>query len=736
MKIGFRITVLMVIISLVSVGVLGSVLITRAWYNADGLATQITRSQTRQRAGELRVFLERNWSKVSTAANTMSRLLESTSDSERRRFLADALHNTIDGDEEVMTVFAIWEPDVLGGSDQVWANTQGSDETGRFLPGLVRSLSGEIVEIRLDKSGFINEDFYLQPARYGRQFITNPYRMDIAGESRLMSTISAPIRNRANKIVGVVGIDISLVYINKIGQDFAHLFDGDDTNAITVVFSNNGTVVSHFIPANIGLDMRVTEAATLGKGLIPFVQAVSNGVEYTFDNVVEKDSYRFFVTPVQIGDFSDKWAVAIALPLSEVHAETYKMIWFSVILCVVILAVIVGAAMWMSRSIAHPIRKMAETLKDIATGEGDLTVSLPDSSRDEIGEASKFFNQTMKKIRALVISIKNQASALSDIGNDLSTNMTETAAAVNEIAANLQSIKGRVLNQSASVTETNSTMEQVTVNLGSLGGFVDKQTEAVMQSSSAIEEMLANIQSVTATLTRNSKRVVELQDSSESGRSSLQEVASNIQEISRESEGLLEINTVMENIASQTNLLSMNAAIEAAHAGESGKGFAVVADEIRKLAESSSEQSKTIGQVLRKIKDSIDKITRSTDSVIKDFEAIDQGVKAVARQGEEIRGAMEEQNEGSQLVLQAAGQVSEITQQVKGDSHQMLEGSKEVIEEGKNLEIVTQEITNGINEMASGAEQVNEAINSVNELSSKNRRNISALVEAVSQFKV
>ena len=133
-------------------------------------------------------------------------------------------------------------------------------------------------------------------------------------------------------------------------------------------------------------------------------------------------------------------------------------------------------------------------------------------------------------------------------------------------------------------------------------------------------------QTVTNTLIKNSDNVHDLTEASEVGRNGLQEVAANIHEIARESEGLMEINSVMENIASQTNLLSMNAAIEAAHAGEAGKGFAVVADEIRKLAESSSEQSKTIGSVLKKIKSSIDKITKSTENVLLKFEAMDHGV--------------------------------------------------------------------------------------------------------------
>ena len=256
------------------------------------------------------------------------------------------------------------------------------------------------------------------------------------------------------------------------------------------------------------------------------------------------------------------------------------------------------------------------------------------------------------------------------------------------------------------------------------------------QSSSAIEEMLANIQSVTQTLVKNTENVNDLSSASELGRSGLNDVAADIQEIARESEGLLEINSVMENIASQTNLLSMNAAIEAAHAGEAGKGFAVVADEIRKLAENSSEQSKTISTVLKKIKGSIDKISVSTDNVLKRFEAIDSGVKIVIDQEENIRHAMEEQNEGSKQILQALSKLNEITQQVKDGTEIMLEGSEEVIHEGNNLEIVTQEITGGMNEMASGADQINVAVQEVNQLTAKNKDSIELLVNEISKFKV
>ncbi|MCL2410433.1 MAG: methyl-accepting chemotaxis protein [Treponema sp.] len=419
---------------------------------------------------------------------------------------------------------------------------------------------------------------------------------------------------------------------------------------------------------------------------------------------------------------------------AEIINITDATVALLIVLSIIGVVLGVGTAILISGTVTKPIAKLSAALGDVANG--DLTKRLSVLGKDETAQASSSYNQSMDEFGKMIASIKSQSQILSEIGNDLASNMTETASAMNEIAANIQSIKSRVMNQSASVTETNSTMEQVANNIGKLNQHIESQASAVSQSSSSIEEMIANIKSVTEILSKNTASVKDLQESANTGRSSLQEVATDIQDIAKESEGLMEINSVMENIASQTNLLSMNAAIEAAHAGEAGKGFAVVAAEIRKLAESSGEQSKTIGSVLKKIKESIDKITRSTEKVMNRFEDMDYGVKTVADQEETIRNAMEEQSQGSKQILEATGHVNEITQHVKSGSIEMLEGSKEVMQESKNLERMTQEITNGMNEMAVGAEQVNRAVLNVNDLSSRTKDNISALVQSVSRFKV
>ena len=408
---------------------------------------------------------------------------------------------------------------------------------------------------------------------------------------------------------------------------------------------------------------------------------------------------------------------------------------FMIIGLVSVLAGLALVILFLNRLFSR-LQNINSILKEISLGEGDLTSRIEINSDDEIAELAKYFNMTLDKIRNMVIKIKKEAVNLHLIGGNLALNMDHTAGAINQITGNIQDIKLKVNGQSSSVSQTNAVMEQVTVNIDRLGNNVEAQSGSVTQSSSAIEEMVANINSVAKTLIQNAKNVDQLINVSETGRSSLQKVTQDIQEIARESAGLMEINAVMKNISSQTNLLSMNAAIEAAHAGEAGTGFAVVAGEIRKLAIGSADQSKTISAVLKRIKTAIETITNSTNKVLEKFWAIDERVRTVSDQEISIRNAMEEQGAGSRQILEAIEKLNQLTLMVKQSSAEMREESREVIRESNNLEKVTLEITESMHEMANSASEINAAVNHVKEISKTNKDSIDILISEVSRFRV
>ena len=729
MKIGVKLTAIIIALILSSVGSVGISLMLRTSSSISGLSHDKAESLSNEFAGKIANVFTANWYTVEALAEFMGQF-DNIAPDVRRPTINAILRGILENNTTIVSAWCAWEPDVLEGNDSLYVGTIGSDEQGHFMPFWSRPAGGIQLELLDDP---YHSDYYLTSRNSRKSEIIEPYPYEVGGIDILMSSLTAPIMLPDGRVAGTVGVDVDLASIHTMA-----LANAPFGSRYTAVLSHEGIIVSHYESNRIGRNMQETEREFFGQRFDTAFRAIRNGEPYYFLEYIPSVRARMnvFLAPFNAGTSTTPWSYMIAVMEDVVMATVNEMIILSIIIVAVVLALAVLATIFLSRSISKPIVRVADTLKDISEGEGDLTRSITIRSKDEIGDLAHYFNQTISKIKNLIIDIKNQSGILSEISNDLAANMNETAAAVNEINANIQSIKGRVMNQSASVSETHATMVQLEVNINKLNEHVEDQTTNIAQASSAIEQMVANTRSVTETLIKNSVNVNTLTEASEVGRTGLQDVATDIQEIARESEGLLEINAVMENIASQTNLLSMNAAIEAAHAGEAGKGFAVVADEIRKLAESSSEQSKTIGNVLKKIKESIDKITVSTDNVLNKFEAIDSSIKTVAQQEESIRNAMEEQSAGGKQILEGVGNVNEITRKVDSATNEMLQGAKEVISESANLEKATQEITSGMDEMASGADQINVAVNAVNDLSSKNRSGIQTLITNVSKFKV
>jgi methyl-accepting chemotaxis protein len=553
---------------------------------------------------------------------------------------------------------------------------------------------------------------------------TEKYNFNINYNPDLKKTnlwINAPVFDRGHRPIGILGTGIDLsafidsIYHNYSGRAVLYFFNA----AGEITGARDTTLVAEKKTIGGILDETGAEITERAKNL----------------SAGETQSFSSSAGEVAVGAVPALgWYIAVIQPLTIMDYLKTTMTFLFLAVLGVIVAIFMVFHLFIT-GLLNPLGKMVDALNSIST-DWDLTRRLDVRRKDEIGTLAEFFNLTFEKIMEMLKGIKAQAFSLTDTSDELTANMAQTAAAIETINANIRNMRKQVLTQAGEVQETAGAMDRIIERLEKLHSHIAIQSDSVAQSSSAIEQMLANVHSVTETLVKNTGNINALAEYSEIGRTDLQKVSADIQEIAQESEGLLQINSVMQNIASQTNLLSMNAAIEAAHAGESGKGFAVVADEIRKLAENSGEQSKTISAVLKKIKSSIDAITKSTGVVLERFGSIEAEVKIVSSQESQIRNAMEEQETGSRHILEAVTQLNAVTDLVKTASKDMNTERREVLNQSADLKRISADVAGSMDEMNGSAELINSSVNRVNEISQETKANIEALSKEMARFKV
>jgi len=577
--------------------------------------------------------------------------------------------------------------------------------------GIATSWSGE------DELGYDprQRSWYKQAAEANGAIVITP--VYIATDGTPVVAVAKAIKDGNGTLLGCVGVDINL---------------SDLTSFISSVkIGNTGYCMLVQDDGMILAD--AAHSAFISKNL--------SDVDAAFAKITQKKEGSVFITldgkqrKAYIFPFPElRWKLIVIVEQREILSLFYALVRIMGLIGLAMFVFYFTLAILASRALKRYFARLEALFGKIAAG--DLTDRIKVKRNDEIGRLMTNLNMATEHSHTMLAALREEADKMTAIGSDLSSNMEETAAAVKQISSNVTTVKEKALMQAAGVTETAAAGEQIQGKLNLLVEGITRQSESITQSSALITRTAENMLRINKILSQNDELIKTVYGQMKAGTDGARAANEFVKKIAERSEALLEASQVIQNIASQTNLLAMNAAIEAAHAGESGKGFAVVADEIRKLAEESNMQGKQIGTVIKESTEIIAQVSEAGIQAEKTFTDVYGLISNISEKEDSIVDLMREQEENGTQVLSAIETINKVTRDVSSASVEMLEGGKQITAEMQKLAEITRETTDSMTEIASGAEQITDAVEEVVSLAEQNKTSIEHLAQEVGKFKI
>lgn len=553
-----------------------------------------------------------------------------------------------------------------------------------------------------------------------RDTIITDYYID-ATTGTLTLTIASPVYDNNNTLLCVLGVDLYLDEILKL----VNLANKKGISAALI--DNKGITIAHPQKDLIGksiLDLKDDENNIFMENV---VKNKTGSQEYNMAG--EKKNMVYKLIP------SLNWVIVLFATENYVYAplKTIKINTILFILGTLIIFIIF--VYFISNFFVNRIQSISLSLKDISEGEGDLTKTIKETSNDELTFLAQNFNIFIKKLKGIITNIKTSSVNNNQISTKLNNSSTNAASASLEITKNVETIGKQIKLLDNNINETTSGIYEISSNISQFKELIEEQSSAVEESSASIEEMIASLDNVSSITNKKLESTKKLVNTTKAGEGILTETSSLFKEgISDKIGNIKDMVEVISHISERTNLLAMNAAIEAAHAGDAGKGFAVVADEIRKMAEESASSSKSISEVIAIIINAITTTDKNIANTSEAFSAIFSEVAEIDIALNEIASNTVELASGGHEILEAVSLLNDTTANISNGVKEIEIGTKDITGAMVEVQNISSEVFSGVNEITIGMNDVSMSFQEVSNLADDLGQESKKLTTEVNRF--
>lgn len=602
------------------------------------------------------------------------------------------LLNVLKSQPDFNGTYSCWEPDAIDGQDYLFTDGQNGNnaQTGRFTPYWTRSADGKIAVQPLveydtqDKhpNGVLKGGWYIGPRETLKESVLGPLPYVVQGRQVWLATLSVPII-ADGRFLGVAGTDYDLDFVQRISQEVsAKLFEGQGEVAIV---SDQGLIVAESrYPNLIGQHFQ----QVLPDAWRPALDSIQKGERLAR---LDDNGMMIVLAPIHLGRTGKPWSMMLKIDkqivlakATELKAEMDAQSQRSMLQQVgagVVISLLAVIALWLSaRAIALPIRRAAQLAGAIQ--KGDFSQRLGHRSADEVGQLSASLDRMADSLQEQVHVAERISQGDLAVEVRLASERDQLGLALRRMVDNLNELVSQVQLSSGLI---NDKAGQVTRLSHELSTGATESASAVTEISATINQMAVQIRQTSEYANEANSLSRKSEHSARGGNELMATLKAAMQEINQSGLDITNIIRAIVEIATQTNLLALNAAIEAARAGEHGRGFAVVADEVRQLAARSAEAAQRSTRLIQESNARTVKGMELTDDTAQALEAIVRGAAQVSQLVEEIAQASSQQASGIEQVSQAIGQIDEVVHHNSSNSDQSTQAAQELTQQARQM---------------------------------------------------